>query len=214
MIYYMDTNSLMKKYAKRPMEDIENTNYIIISSRIRLTEDRDNVLMATNLFVSAGMLKGVGYEIETDSYLAKQNFKSFLLREPKPLSLICTMIECFLTAGEDSVLLCSPNELKAGYMQVIAETIEDLFHFPIREYPKEEPFDFKDVAERVLYYKEQTNKLRLLKMRPTEVRKYIRKLSRKELKRELKKRDLDYKGLEDDELRSLLEENFKEGVEL
>jgi hypothetical protein len=210
----MDTNSLMKKYAKSPMTEIENTNFIIISSRIHLTKDRDNVLVATNLFISAGMLKGVGYEIETDSYLARQNFKSFLLREPKPLTLICSMIECFLTAGENSVLLCSPNELKTGYMQVITEVIEDLFHFPIRKYPNEEPFDFKDVAERVLYYKEQVSKLRLLKMRPTELRKYVNKLSKKELKKELKKRYLPYKDMDIEEMRHLLEENFTEGVKL
>ena len=47
MIYYMDTVTLMKKYSKLPIDVIENTNFIIISSRIHITKDRDNVLMAS-----------------------------------------------------------------------------------------------------------------------------------------------------------------------
>ena len=74
MIYYMDTVTLMKKYSKLPIDVIENTNFIIISSRIHITKDRDNVLMASNMFINSGMLKGVGMEADSDPEKARFNF--------------------------------------------------------------------------------------------------------------------------------------------
>jgi hypothetical protein len=48
-------------------------------------------------------------------------------------------------------------------------------------------------------------------MRPAEVRRYVTGLSKKKVKKELKHRKLDYDGLDLDEMRKLLEDNFKEG---
>lgn len=209
MIYYMDTVTLMKKYSKLPVDVIENTNFIIISSRIHVTKNRDNVLMASNLFINSGMLKGVGMEMDSDPEQARFNFKMFLLREPKPMNLICSSIEAFITANENTVFLCSPKELKVGYMQIIADVIEDIYHFPVCEFPEERDFDLKDVVERLIYYKKEIRNLHIQKMKPFEIRKYVEKLSKKKIKKELKHRKLDYEGLDIDEMRKLLEDNFK-----
>ena len=210
MIYYMDTVTLMKKYSKLPIDVIENTNFIIISSRIHITKDRDNVLMASNMFINSGMLKGVGMESDSDPEKARFNFKMFLLSEPKPMNLICSAIEAFITANENTVCLCRPNELKVGYMEIIADVIEDIYHFPVRKFPEECEFDMKDVIERLLYYKKEIKKLHIQKMTMPDIRRYVKKLSKKKLKKELKHRKLDYEGLDIDDMRKLLEENFKE----
>lgn len=211
MIYYADTITLMKKYAKEDPEVIKKTNFIIISSRIKVTKEYENVLMASNMFINSGMLKGVGMELDSDSELAKEKFKFFLLREPKSLDLIISTVQAFLVADENTLFLCSPNELRSGYMQIIAETIEDLLHFPVCLYPEERSFDLEDVLERLLYYKKEVKRLHRMKMRPAEVRRYVTGLSKKKVKKELKHRKLDYDGLDLDEMRKLLEDNFKEG---
>lgn len=210
MVYYMDTNTLMKKYSKLPVEVIDKTNFIIISSRIKVTKNRDNVLVASNLFINSGVLKGVGMEMDSNPELALQNFKGFLLKEPKPLSLLCGTIESYLVADENTVFLCSPKEMNCGYMKMIAEAMEDLFHFPVCKYPEEQAFDLEDVLTRVLYYKKEIEKLRIKKMSRVEIRRYIDKLTKKKLKKELKRRKLDYEGLDYEERKALLEERFKE----
>lgn len=210
MVYYMDTEALMKKYSKEDPEVIKHTNFIIISSRIKVTKDYENVLVASNLFINSGMLKGVGMEGDSDSDLAKEKFKFFLLREPKPLNLICAAVQAYLTANENTVFLCSPNELKVGYMQIIAATIEDLLHFPVCQYPKERAFDLEDVIERLLYYKKEAKRLHLRNLGPGEIRRYISKLSKKKLKKELKKRKQDFDGLDREEMEKLLEQHFRE----
>ena len=43
-----------------------------------------------------------------------------------------------------------------------------------------------------------------------DIRRYVKNLSKKKLKKELKHRKLDYEGLDIDDMRKLLEENFKE----
>lgn len=212
MIYYMDTVTLMKKYSKLPIDVIENTNYIIISSRIHVTKNRDNVLVATNMFVNTGLLKGVGMEIDSDPHQAVENFKMFLLREPKPMGLICGLIESYITAGENAVFLCSPNEMKCKYMEIIAAAIEELYGLPVRKFPEEADFDLRDVITRVLYYKKEIKKLTFKQMKPVQIRKYVKALPKKKLKKELKRRDLDYEGLTIEEMQTLLEDNFKEGL--
>ena len=114
MVYYMDTITLMKKYSKLPIEVIDKTNFIIISSRIKITKNRENVLMASNMFINSGMLKGVGMEFDSDPEQALENFKRYLLKEPRALSLLCASIEAYITAGENTVFLCSPNDMKVG----------------------------------------------------------------------------------------------------
>ena len=210
MVYYMDTITLMKKYSKLPIEVIDKTNFIIISSRIKITKNRENVLIASNMFINSGMLKGVGMEFDSDPEQALENFKRYLLKEPRALSLLCASIEAYITAGENTVFLCSPNEMKVGYMEMIAEAMESLFDFPVCKYPEERPFDLEEVITRLLYYKKEINKLHIKKMSRAEIRRYIEKLTKKKLKKELKHRDLDYEGLDSDEMRKLLEDHFKE----
>ena len=93
---------------------------------------------------------------------------------------------------------------------MIAEAMEDLFHFPVCKYPEERAFDLEDVLTRVLYYKKEIEKLRIKKMSRVEIRRYIDKLTKKKLKKELKRRKLDYEGLDYEERKALLEERFKE----
>lgn len=191
MIWYLTTDDLMKKYVKlQTVEELEKTNYLIMSSRIRITEERENVLNISNLFLNAGMLKGVGFNTESDSILAKEEFKNFLLKNPNALSVICAMIECSILEGEDTVILCSPNELKCEYVQLFTLVIEELFHYPIHRYPDVEEIDLEDVIERILYYKKTLKEFTIKNGTEDQRKKMFANMSKKELKRRLKKRHL------------------------
>lgn len=211
MIWYMDTVDLMEKYAKRDYDKVMNTNYILISSRIMTTKLRDNVLNATNLFVNSGMLKGVRFETDPDSFLSVEEFKSFLLKTPKSLALICSMVESAILDNEDTILVCSPNEMRCKYMEVIASTTEELFGYPICKYPEEKPFDIEKVIKRVIYYSKKLNEVSLYLLPESEKLKKIRQMSKKELKMRLKKSGYYFKGMTKEEMVEEVFELYKKG---
>lgn len=195
MIYYISTKDLMKKYSKLPKKAIDDTNFIVLSNRVRITKERQNVLSATHMLINGGQLKGVGMDIHTDSPLARDQFKYFLLKNPKSLSLLVSMIECDIAAGENSVLICSPEELKVGYMEVICDVINELFHYRINQYPEKSEFDPEDTIKRVLYYKKEIKKRKFDMMSDGEKLRYVQKLSKKKLKKALIKQGEDVDGL-------------------
>lgn len=207
MIWYLTTKDLMERYTKRSISSIEKTNYVVISSRVRITKDRDNVIQASQLFINGGLLRGVGM-MEADSFLVKDNFKEYLLGKVPPLAFICSMIECSIMENEDTVLICSPNEMKTGYMKIIADVIMDLFHYPVMPYPEVDvDFDLEDVIKRLIYYNENLKKLRESNMSPSELRNYIQTLSKKELKKKLKKLDMYYPNMSKKDMIEALQES-------
>lgn len=190
MIWCLTTEDLMEKYSKRSVKELEKTNYLIMSSRIRTTIERDNVLNITNLFLNAGLLKGVGFNTESDSNLAKEEFKNFLLKNPKGMSIICAMIECTVVEGEDTVLLCTPNEFKCDYMKTFCEVVYDLFAYPILRYPETAEVDLSDVIKRLLYYNKTIKSFLVTNANETDRTTMISRMSKKELRKALKKRGL------------------------
>ena len=212
MIWYMDTVDLMQKYSKREYEKVMKTNYILISSRILTTKTRENVLNATNYFVNSGMLKGVRFETDPDSFLSVEEFKSFLLKNPKSLDLICSMVEASILDNEDSILICSPNEMKCKYMEVIASTTEELFGYPICRYPEEKPFDIEKVLKRVIYYDKQLEEAFLHVLPDSEKLKKIQQMDKKELKTRLKKSGYYFKGMTKEEMVDEVFNLFKKGT--
>lgn len=204
MIWYLTTEDLMEKYSKRSVKELERTNYLIMSSRVRTTIERDNVLNITNLFMNAGLLKGVGFNTESDSILAKEEFKNFLLKNPKGLSVICAMIECSILEDEDTVIICTPNELKCDYLQVFCEVVGELFQYPILRYPSIMELDLKEVIQRLLYYKKTVKQYTISKASDIDRMKILEKMKKKELKRELKKRGLYSSSMERDDMIEVL----------
>ena len=212
MIWYADTVDLMEKYSKRDYDKVMKTNYILISSRILTTKLRENVLNATNYFVSSGMLKGVRFETDPDSFMSVEEFKSFLLKNLKSLELLCSIIEATILDNEDTILLCSPNEMKCKYMEVIAATTEELFGYPICRYPEEKPFDLEKVLKRVIYYDKKLDEAFLYVLPDTEKLKRIQKMNKKELKARLKKEGCYFKGMTKEEMIDEVFDLYKKGT--
>lgn len=204
MIWYLTTEELMEKYSKRSVAELEHTNYLIMSSRIRTTVERDNVLNISTLFMNAGLLKGVGFNTESDSILAKEEFKNFLLKNPKGLSLICAMIECSILENEDTVILCTPDELKCDYLKIFAEVVSEIFHYPILQYPMVMKPDIEETIKRLLYYKKSVKEFMMTKASDLDREKMLQKMKKKELKKELKKRGLYSSSMDKEDMIEIL----------
>ena len=195
MIWYCTTKELMKSYSERSVKDLEHTNYIIISSRIVTTKSHDNVFNATNFFLQSGSLKGTRFSEEPGSISSKEKFKSFLLQDVKSMGFLCSLIECSVLENEDSIFICSPNEMDVGYMQVIAETIYTLFQYPVLRYPDSRDIDLKEVITRLVYYKEENLNLRIRTSTGPELETVLKKLDKEKLKSILKERRIYQKGM-------------------
>ena len=204
MVWYLTTEDLMEKYSKRSVKELEKTNYLIMSSRVRTTIERDNVLNITNLFMNAGLLKGVGFDTESDSVLAKEEFKNFLLKNPKGLSVICAMIECSILEDDDTVIICTPNELKCEYLQVFCEVVEELFQYPILRYPATMEPNLEETIQRLLYYKKTVKKYMMSQASDMDRLKMLEKMKKKDLKKELKKRGLYSSSMEKEDMIEIL----------
>lgn len=200
----MTTVDLMEKYSKRSVAELEHTNYLIMSSRIRTTIERDNVLNISTLFMNAGMLKGVGFATESDSILAKEEFKNFLLKSPKGLSIICAMIECSLLENEDTVILCTPDELKCEYLPLFAEVVSEVFTYPILRYPMVLKPDMEECIKRLLYYKKSLKEFMLNNASDLDREKMLTDMKKKDLKKELKKRGLYSPTMEKEDMIEIL----------
>ena len=140
--------------------------------------------------MNAGLLKGIGFETEPDSFLAKEQFKGFLLKNPKSLALLHAIISCALLEDEDTVIICTPKELKCKYMQIFAEVVSEIFQFPILRYPNVVEFNPEEVIKRLLYYDKKIKKYFIINGSEVERSNMLDNMSKKDLKRELKKRGL------------------------
>lgn len=186
MIYIIDTVDLVKKYYKVDYEEIMTTNYIIIGSRVMITKNRKNVHNASNLFINTGMLRGVSFDVEQTSQEAFGQFKDYVLKHPSSLKFLCNIVESLILDGESTLLICSPNEMKIGYMQTIATLMYDLFRIPVCRYPKEELFDLKEVIQRLIIYTEAADRNLLRYVPEDQMIQEIKAMDRKKLKQELK----------------------------
>ena len=212
MIWIMSTVDLMEEYSKRDYKKVMKTNYILITSRIIVTKLRENVLNATNLYVNSGMLKGVRFDRDPDSFMVAKEFKSFLLKNPKSLALLCSMVESAILDNEDTVLVCSPEEMSCKYMDGIADTVEDLFGYPICHYPEVKPFDIEKVIKRVIYYNQKLDEATLYFLPDSEKLKRIQQMSKKKLKTKVKKQGYYYSGMTKEEMVEVVFDMYKKGA--
>ena len=193
MIYTIDTVDLMKKYYKVDYDKLIKTNYIIIGSRVMITKNRKNVHNASNLFINTGMLRGVPFDIDQTSDEAYEQFKTYVIKNISSLKFLSDVVEALILDGENALFICSPNEMKTGYMKAISKLFFDLFGIPVCRYPNEEPFDLADTIKRLLGIKELVDRKLLFRIPEDDMIKQIKNMDKKKLKEELKYFDI-YEG--------------------
>ena len=109
--------------------DILNTQYVIVSSRIRKRQNFKNILWAYNaLYPQTNVMIKSTEEDKKEAYMnfLKENNMGFLA------SLVLLSIDKDFTI----VLMCTKNEWKLSHLQYIKEFIETEFKYPVYDYKK------------------------------------------------------------------------------
>lgn len=201
MIYWITTKDLMKKYLQREGADAASTtNFLIFSPKIQCTIPQDNLLNVYGIFLSLGVLKGVGLTDEPDSINAHEGFKNFLLQSPKIIEFIATIIKSDLTSLENTLFVITPEEEHDGNITTFCDVVEELFHYRINKYPDVAGGPLGDCMKCVKYYQTETDKA-LIKNLPT-ARKLavLESKSKKQIRRMIVDSGAYYKGMSKEDM--------------
>lgn len=183
MIWWADTKTLMKRYVKRSTEEVYNTNFLILSSKITCTDLSENTLNVYNVFLCVNTLKGVGLTDKPNSTAALDGFTKFLLNSPRVMLFLSTIFQNDFESGEDTLFVTTPEERNVFGMETFTEAIYNLFGYKINEYPEEPEYSYTDVLERLIHYGETADDALFDKL---SVDKRLEKLGEK-TKKEIKK---------------------------
>ena len=147
------------------------------------------------------MLKGIRFTTDPDSEEGIEQFKSFLLKDIRALSILLSVVETDIMqlGKEDTVFICSPEEMKLKYMTTLSSAIYQLFGYQMYRYPEEAVYDIEDVIKRILYYRRSIQE-HVIRYEPRKRYGVLNEMERGELKRLAKKHGVYYKGMRRQEI--------------
>ena len=193
--------------------DILNTQYVIVSSRIRKRQNFKNILWAYNaLYPQTNVMIKSTEEDKKEAYMnfLKENNMGFLA------SLVLLSIDKDFTI----VLMCTKNEWKLSHLQYIKEFIETEFKYPVYDYKKcilgkEKRVDInkqktrKFIKNRVKKYKkEQLEDSIEFSDNKEKSFKYFKEMTKTEKKKFLISRELYYNGMTQNEMNEMFDTFF------
>lgn len=108
--------------------DILKAQYVIISSKIRVRKPKDNIIQAKNiLFPDANVCAKLTYEdMETEYFKQLEQNRAFL----------ATLIKGSIDEKFNIIFLCTKNEGKLKYLEMLAKFIYIQYGYPVYEYEK------------------------------------------------------------------------------
>lgn len=206
MIYFMDTKTLHKRFLKKEGPEIVlEAQYCIVSSRIRKTENMDNIAIVTSLLYPSK------YDIiylESDDEVVAKYYSQ--LQSMRPMLFFSNIVKASIKQGYDIVFLCTPNEYKLGYMSIMADHISREFSIPVIDYKYNKIYDEVLNEEKTLRICKEVKKNRERQMMLTEEgrKTLVKNMSKKDKIKMLKQRNLYYKGMDKDEINETIELYF------
>jgi hypothetical protein len=193
--------------------DILNTQYVIVSSRIRKRQNFKNILWAYNaLYPQANVMIKSTEEDKKEAYMnfLKENNMGFLA------SLVLLSID----KGFTIVLICTQNEWKLSHLQYIKEFIETEFKYPVYDYKKcilgKEKYvgvnkqkTRKFIKNRIKKYKkEQLEDSIEFSDNKEKSSKYFKEMTKTEKKKFLISHELYYNGMTQNEMNEMFDTFF------
>ena len=174
--------------------DILDTQYVIISSRIKIRKTVNNIISAySTLFPDSGVCMAVDQDVFESRYFNQLD---------ENIVLLASIIKYALDDNKNIVLICSKSEKKLHFLDVLEYYIQLKFNFPIYKYKdyangllKEVKFDKKEVLKKCNKILKKAEKKKLSKMKSTSkgrdaLRKEYESMSKKELRKILKKKSI------------------------
>ena len=209
-MFIMDGKTLIEMYINEEPKKIKDTQYVVVSNSIRKNgKYKDQVVNANNILLPRQDLILDYSDYTSPSY---QNAYREYIDERKPF--LATLIKYAIEEDGIVVFLCSKREKKYLYLDMIKEYIEDAFDYPVYDYKKykkgKESYrdvDYDGVIKKCDKVLKKAKKDEIDKLLSTERgrEKYFKSLSKPELKKELKKRDLYQKGMSKSEMIDMLD---------
>lgn len=211
MIYHMSTKTFMKDFITNvDMDDVLDYQYVIISSGIKADRSKENVTKMTDLFPSN--------RIASD-YLNSGNDEELFMAYYEQLDDINCRVYCAFMIKEsiengDVIILYGPNENKrVPYMKAFEDFMLNEFEYPVynfKDFLKGECEEI-DVDEKMCLKKAnriiEKSKSRALDPHVSTTqqrRKYISELSKKELKKLIRKSGADDLGGSKSDMKDML----------
>lgn len=130
-IITMNSKEFIKDFVSR--YDTRKFQYVLVSDDIRTNGKKDNVYALGALIpppdiVSIYVNKGI-----CDKY--KQKYFEYLSEE-KVENLLTIMVKLCAIDNTDVIILCSDDETKYKYMEMISEYMETIYHIKVFKYKK------------------------------------------------------------------------------
>ena len=215
MIFIMNSKVFQDLYLVHERDkDILNTQYVVVSSRIRKKEATKNILWAYNALYPPSEV----FMKSTDED-AKEAYMSFL--EKNNVGLLSSLVLLAIDKKFTIVFICTKNEWKLKHLQYIAEFIETKFGYPVYDYKyyykkiikgNNEPIEVDDqrcrkrIKTRQLTFKRRkmAENMKTEKGRDIIVSDF-KNLSKKEKRKILIERNLYYNGMSGSEMNEVFE---------
>lgn len=131
MICYMDGKTFLKKFIKETSPDaILDTQFVVVSSKIRKTQKWRSVISATALFPSIQLL------VDFEDCASKGYIEAYMNQLEENKEFLSVIIKYAIEEDENVVFLCGESEMKYRAFEMIQEYVETTFDYHICDYKK------------------------------------------------------------------------------
>lgn len=212
-MFIVDGKTFIKKFIKENPEKVLSTQFVIVSSTIRKLGkarwDKQVINSNTLLYPPQNLI------MEYDDYKHDEEYKREYfnyLDRAKPL--LATLIKYVIESDYTVVFLCGKKEMKYNYLNLIRKYIKSEFGFHVYNYEKvkkgkEKPSQINEshtlkLCNKILKQAKNDKKHNMLQTERGR-KEYFSKMSKKELKKELKKMGLYDPSMDKEELIDMLE---------
>lgn len=211
--YTMSEKTLVETFTKiMSYDDILNTQYCIISTKIRVNGKHQNVSSASRLYPSASICSEYYYSKNDAEF--EDTYRKQLYDERGCVAIFASTV---ISDGADIVILYDESETSFPYIPVISSVIEDITGLPV--------YDFKKLVDKEVKYREydkddairKINKIikktarNRYKMREATVEgrtRNVSEMSKSDMRRKLKDIDLYRKGMSKKDMKQRLITNY------
>lgn len=207
MIYFLDTKTLVETFTKEhTRKEILDTEFVIVSTRIQSKKEKN--VFNSELYQEKLIFSLDGDDSNRDYEIVKRG----LIDNERVVKFLIKLMTFVLVEKRTVVLLCSPNEMKTGYLRLVAKVIENTFSYPVIDYKKEREKTFYYDPVVVAKNIKATEKYLLAHLLEDESnrKEAVKLMTKKEMKKELKKLDLYHKDMTKSDMKDMLQTFFVE----
>ena len=206
-MYFMSGKTFLETYIEEDPKKVLSTQFVIVSSSIRKKgKYKKQILNANNNFLVPQDLL-----VDYSDYKHDQNYKDAyfeICNESK--ALLATLIKYTLEENMTIVFLCGQREKKYRALNMLQEYMEMKFGFHMYDYKKYKNGKEKPRVIDESYVLKKCNKIiskaeKDAKTKQLKTKEGRSKMSKKDLKKELKKRGLYLKDMSKSEMLDMLD---------